>query len=140
MNLLDTDHMSVLERNSPEATRLRARMAAFPPDDLGTTIVSYEEQSRGWLAISAQARTPELQIQAYHRLKKHLNLYCKMAVIDFDAAASAEFERLKRLWIRIGTMDLKIAAIALANNATVLTRDTQHFRQVPGLQIEDWTL
>jgi tRNA(fMet)-specific endonuclease VapC len=37
-------------------------------------------------------------------------------------------------------MDLKIAAIALANDATLLTRNLSDFRKIPGLRIEDWTV
>jgi predicted nucleic acid-binding protein len=40
---------------------------------------------------------------------------------------------------RIGTMDLKIAAIVVSRDATLLPRNLAGFRQVPGLQIEDWT-
>lgn len=40
---------------------------------------------------------------------------------------------------RIGTMDLKIAAIALANDATLLSRNLRDFGKVPGLRVEDWT-
>lgn len=69
IHLLDTNHMSILERESSESQRLEARMSALPQDDIGTTIVSYEEQTQGWLAFSAQARTQEMQIAAYQRLK-----------------------------------------------------------------------
>jgi tRNA(fMet)-specific endonuclease VapC len=41
--------------------------------------------------------------------------------------------------IRIGTQDLKIASIALANRATLLTRNYRDFVQVPDLIIDDWT-
>jgi len=37
-------------------------------------------------------------------------------------------------------MDLKIAAIVLAQNATLLTRNLSDFRKVPRLKVEDWTL
>ena len=35
-------------------------------------------------------------------------------------------------------MDLKIASIALAHDAIVLTRNRVDFEQVPNLQVEDW--
>ncbi|MBW3597524.1 MAG: type II toxin-antitoxin system VapC family toxin [Planctomycetes bacterium] len=38
----------------------------------------------------------------------------------------------------IGTMDLKIASICLAHDATLLTRNRKDFENVAGLQIEDW--
>jgi tRNA(fMet)-specific endonuclease VapC len=140
MYLLDTDNMTLLERAGPEGARLKARVATIPQDDLATTIVSYEEQTRGWLSVSARARTPEAQIAAYRRLKTHLQIYCKIVVIDYDEKAAAEFERLWQAKIRIGTMDLKIAAIALANDATLLTRNLSDFSKVPGLKAEDWSV
>jgi tRNA(fMet)-specific endonuclease VapC len=42
--------------------------------------------------------------------------------------------------LRLGTMDLKIAAIARANDATLLTRNTTDFQKVPGLRFEDWSV
>lgn len=57
-----------------------------------------------------------------------------------DERASQQFQRLWQARIRIGTMDLKIAAIALVNDATLLTRNLSDFGKVPDLRIEDWTL
>lgn len=79
------------------------------------------------------------QVEAYRRLKRLLGNYLKIEVLDFAAPAAAEFERLRGLRLRIGTMDLKIAAIALAHGATVLTRNLKDFGLVPSLRIEDWT-
>lgn len=50
-----------------------------------------------------------------------------------------EFQRLKRSRLRIGTMDLKIAAIALVHDATLITRNRADFAKVPGLRVEDWS-
>ena len=49
-----------------------------------------------------------------------------------------EYESLRKAGVRVGTMDMKIASIALANNATLLTRNTNDFNRIPGLNIEDW--
>jgi tRNA(fMet)-specific endonuclease VapC len=61
------------------------------------------------------------------------------AVLLFEDPAVAEFKRLKQSKIRIGTMDLRIASIALANTATVISRNLRDFQRVPGLHVEDWT-
>ena len=72
MVLLDTKPMTVLEREGSEAELLKARLARIPQDDLATTIISYEEQTRGWLAYIAQIQTEEARIRAYRLLNRHL--------------------------------------------------------------------
>jgi tRNA(fMet)-specific endonuclease VapC len=139
MILLDTEPMTVLEREGPEAERLKARLANVPLDDVATTIIIYEEQTRGWLAYMARMQTEAARIRAYVFLKRHLEIYCRVAVVQYDAKAAEVFERLKRAKVRIGTMDLKIAAIALANDAILLTRNLSDFSKVPDLKAEDWS-
>jgi tRNA(fMet)-specific endonuclease VapC len=51
-----------------------------------------------------------------------------------------QYERIKYLKTRVGMLDLRIAAIALANNGILITANQRHFRQIPGLQTEDWTI
>jgi len=140
MVILDTDHVSLLEwAESPEAQRLGARLEHLTTEKIATTIISFEEQTRGWLTSLAKSRTMAQQIQAYQRLKRHLVNYCRIVVLDFDEAAAAEFQRLRKSRLRVGTMDLKIAAVVLSHNATLLTRNLVDFRHVPGLKVEDWT-
>ena len=88
----------------------------------------------------AKARSTDQQVVAYRRLKEFLDRYLELTVLEFDEAAAREFEHLLRLRLRIGTMDLKIAAIALAHSATVLTRNLRDFGRVPALSVEDWTV
>jgi tRNA(fMet)-specific endonuclease VapC len=140
MIVLDTDHVSLLEWGSGAAgQRLLARLRTLAPDEAVTTIITFEEQTRGWLAYSARARWLTQQVEAYRRLKRHLDLYRTIPVLEFDAQAAAEFQRLKRSRLRIGTMDLKIAAIVLAHDAVLLARNLADFSRVPGLRVEVWT-
>src|SRR5437870_1759662 len=71
MVILDTDHLSLLERaESAEGKRLRDKLARVPPTEIASTIVTYEEQTRGWLAYVARARTVAQQVEAYRRLER----------------------------------------------------------------------
>jgi tRNA(fMet)-specific endonuclease VapC len=141
MFVLDTDHLSLLERSeSVHAQRIWERLAACGDSQIMTTIITYEEQTRGWLSFLGRARTIREQVNAYELLRRHLDNYKFAHVLDFDQQAAWNFERLLRLRLRMSTMDLKIAAIVLAKNATLISRNLRHFQQVPGLKVEDWTV
>ena len=139
MFVLDTDHMSLLEWGGEGSAVLRERLADVDSDGVATTIISYEEQMRGWMAYLARARSTEQQLAAYQRLRRHLENYRQIAILDFDRPAAAEVQRLHRARIRIGAMDLKIAAIVLSRDATLLSRNLVDFARVPGLKVEDWS-
>jgi tRNA(fMet)-specific endonuclease VapC len=140
MFILDTDHMSALEWGSGAAgQRLIARLNTLAESEAATTIITFEEQMRGWLSALAQSRSLNEQVEAYRRLKRLLDNYLKIQVLEFDAQAAAEFQRLKQARLRLGTMDLKIAAIALAHRATLLTRNLKDFSRVPELKVADWS-
>lgn len=140
MFVLDTDHVTLFEwAQGVEAQRLHSRLARVSLEDRATTIISYEEQTRGWLAYVARARTLVQQVDAYRKLSKHLDVYRPIQVLEFDELAAAEFQRLRKLHSRIGTLDLKIAAIVLANTATLLSRNRRDFDKISGLKVEDWT-
>ncbi len=139
MRILDTDHMTLLERGGIGAVALEVRLAQVPVSEIATTIISYEEQMRGWLSYVSQAKTPERLIEAYTSLQNHVDTYRDTTIFAYDNLASEEYGRLVQAEVRIGTKDLRIAAICLANNATLLTRNLRHFQQVPGLIVEDWS-
>jgi tRNA(fMet)-specific endonuclease VapC len=139
MVVLDTDHLSLLDHESGAAAgELAARLSAVASDGIATTIVNVEEQMRGWLAYLARARTVGDQIAAYGRLARYLRRYTRVTILDFDAAAGVEFQRLRKTHRRVGAMDLKIAAVVLARDATLLTRNLSDFRHIGNLKVEDW--
>ena len=140
MIILDTDCLSLLNRERIlESSKLRQKLEQFPPDEIHTTIITFEEQMRGWLAFIARVKTPEQQIYAYQKLHQALEAYRNTTVLDFDENAAKVFQNLKSNKIRIGTMDLKIASIAIANKAILVSRNLKDFEQVPNLTVQDWT-
>lgn len=64
----------------------------------------------------------------------------KLANLPFNEESARQFATLKRLRLKVGSQDLLIASIVLVHKATLLTRNSRHFSQVPGLLIEDWSV
>ena len=63
--------------------------------------------------------------------------FAAWVVLPWDTAADM-FVSFRRQGIRLGSMDLKIACIALVHDATLLTRNTSDFAQIPGLRVANW--
>jgi tRNA(fMet)-specific endonuclease VapC len=139
MYLLDTDHLSVIEYGGIQAQKLINRLANLSSEHITVTVITYEEQTRGWLGYIAKAKNLEEQIIAYRKLEKHIAIFAKLKVIGFDDKAADIFKQLRKNYPRLGTMDLKIAAIAISNNALLLTRNLHDFENIFNLQVEDWT-
>ena len=53
-------------------------------------------------------------------------------------AAADLFVELRRQKVRVGSQDLKIAAIAMAEDALLLSANQRDFQKVPGLRVENW--
>ena len=135
--LLDTNHVSVLQRGGEQAIFLLSRLRRLSPDDYGTTIVTYEEQCRGRADQIHQARSGKERLDAYFRLSETLRFFSRIAVWDYTSAAETHFLTLSTL--QLGMKDRLIASIGLANGAMVLTRNLRDFGRIPNLPVEDWT-
>jgi len=139
--LLDTDHISVLQQQSgPDFARLSARIARYPPAELALSDVSFHEQVLGCHAYIIRARSSAELVRGYGMLHRLLSDYAAVAVLPLDLAAAATFDDLRARRVRISTMDLRIASIALSRGLILVTRNAGDFGQVPGLVIEDWTV
>jgi tRNA(fMet)-specific endonuclease VapC len=138
MLVLDSDHLSEYQKGtSEEARRLKQRLD-LSTEPYGTTIITVEETMRGWMAALRRLQDPRRQIRAYASLRQLFRFFATWNVLDWNDAAVDVFESLRQAKVRIGTMDLKIASICLANSATLLTRNNADFGRVPSLQIADW--
>lgn len=114
-------------------------MVAVDPTEIAVTIISFEEQVRGRLARVRAARNLIEEVERYTKLQETLTYFMQITVLPFDAVAAVRFQSLQQQRLRAGTQDLRIAAIALANNCTVVTRNRRDFEPIPRLRIEDWS-
>nr|ACO70930.1 hypothetical protein [uncultured Verrucomicrobiota bacterium] len=138
MLVLDTNHLTELERGtSAPAMRLLGRLRAAA-EESATTIVSVEEQLTGRIAQIRAQRELRHQPPSYQRLQQHIEFFAAWLVLPFDDEAARLAASFRSQGIRIGTMDLKIAAITLVHGAMLLTRNTVDFAQVPGLRFANW--
>jgi tRNA(fMet)-specific endonuclease VapC len=137
--VLDTDILTVVQRRiEPEYSAFVGRASRFVGGPIVTTVVSFEEQLRGWLEYVKRAKPAQLPA-AYAKLAELNRDFSTRPVLPFDGAALAVYERLAAARPRVGAMDLRIAAVAIANDEVLVSRNLQHFRKVPGLRVEDWT-
>jgi tRNA(fMet)-specific endonuclease VapC len=139
--LFDTGHISIRQRKSePDCSNIAARAARYLKRDFAYSIVSFEEQTRGANAYVAAGRKPEDVVRRYPLLEMVLDDYRPMTVLSFDEAAGATFSQLLKGGVKVATMDLRIASIAVSQGLIILTRNNRDFERVPGLVTEDWTI
>lgn len=134
--ILDTDHVTLFQRGHPSVS---ARVLAFPFGDVVTTVVTVEEQLRGRLKAVRRATDSASIIAAYNRMEATLRFFLDLPVLGLTSTAQELFTRFREQRIRIGTHDLRIAAIVLANEGVLVTANSRDFSQVPGLKLEDWS-
>ena len=88
MIILDTDCLSLFDREKYlETSRLRENLEKLPSSDIFTSIITFEEQMRGWLAILARCKSKNEQIFAYERLHQFVKNFREIQIVDFDVPA-----------------------------------------------------
>lgn len=135
--ILDTDTVTYVQAGRAAVLQ---RLSATTPDTVFTTVITVREQLRGRLAaVDQAAEGPELLL-AYDRLLPTVRYFTHVNVLSFSPAAATVLQQLRSQRIRIGTQDLRIAAIVLSGGGTLVTSNRRDFEKVPGLLIEDWKL
>lgn len=139
-HLLDTDHISIWERQSgTDFAALTANLVRHDDRNIGVSVVSYQEQAKGCDAYLGRTHKPADILKGYELLFRVIDAFRTFPLVPFDSSAQKEFDLIRNKRTRIGTMDLRIAAIALANNLTLVTRNTRDFELIERLRLEDWT-
>ncbi len=138
--LLDTDHITLFEyRTGPAYAAFVLNLNTHPGDEITVSAVSFHEQVRGAHNKIGSAKKPAQLLRGYELQVGIIDQYRMFPVVNFDGAALAVYDSLKPQKIRIGTLDLRIASIALSRSMTVVTRNVSDFGRVPNLPVEDWT-
>lgn len=121
--LLDSNIIIALVMNANEGVVGRA--AACDEGEIVTSAIAYAEVAYG----SHRDRPPAFdQLQAFVE---------EVPVLDFDYKAAMTYAALP---FRRASYDRLIAAHALSHGLTLVTRNVRDFADVPGLEIENWTL
>jgi tRNA(fMet)-specific endonuclease VapC len=79
-------------------------------------------------------------VSVYQLLQETIKFFEAWDIVPYADQAENHFKAARKMGIRIGTMDLRIAAIVLSLDATVVTRNRKDFQQVPNLKFEDWSV
>ncbi len=113
---------------------VRAALASRSPREIAVCSVVWAELLHG----ARKYDDPEA------REAKVLTTLEPFVSFDFDREAAHHYARIRHdLETRgqiIGNNDLMIAAIALANNLTIVSNNVDEFRRVPRLSVEDWSV
>ena len=137
MHLLDTDTLTHLHAGHGKVVE---RLRRCDDVEIGIAIVTKAEVLRARYDFLLKAADTEQLLRAQDWLERSEALLRQLLIVPFDDRTAVEFERLREMRTvrKIGHADLLIASIALANRATLVTRNLRHFRQVPELILVNW--
>jgi tRNA(fMet)-specific endonuclease VapC len=135
--LFDTDHLTLFDHKHQAVLH---RHLAQPTGAVGISAVTVQEYLRGRLAAIARHRRGSKHVQSFQRLVDSVLLLQHFPIVNYDQGADAAYQKLLAMRLRIGTQDMKIAAVALVNGLTLLTRNRRDFSLVSGLTLDDWSV
>ncbi|QLE54220.1 type II toxin-antitoxin system VapC family toxin [Nostoc sp. TCL26-01] len=134
--ILDTDSVSLFQNGHPHVSK---RISEISSENLAVTIITFEEQIRGRFNVIRKADSLDKLVTAYSSLQATYDYFNSINLLAFNQKAADCYGELLRQNLRIGTQDLRIAAIAIANDAILVTRNQRDFTRVPGLEFADWS-
>ena len=128
--LLDTNICIYLIKNNPPEAR--KHFAAYAPGEIGIASVSVAELYYGVEKSAAREKNARA-LEA---------LLLPLEIVPFDTAAARRYGSIRAMLEKrgtpVGAMDMLIAAVALANNCTLITHNLREFERIDGLRSESW--
>src|SRR5262245_14570810 len=135
--LFDTDHLTLYDHRNAAVVQKYNRQ---PVQTVGISAVTVQEYLKGRFAVLNRHPSGPLHVQASSRLAASDQLLKKFPIALYDQAADNQYQQLRTVHRRIGAQDLKIAAVALVNRVTLLTRNRRDFSQIARLALDDWSV
>lgn len=141
--VLDTDHVSMWLENHPVVTFNITQQASQLETNLAITIITVQELFNGWISRLNDPAQVNQQVQLYRKLSNLVALLREIDILDFDETADHGFRQMltQHAHLRKARLqkDMRIAAITIAHQAILITRNQRDFAPVPNLQIVDWS-
>lgn len=139
---LDSDTFSHLAYGHAKVVARYTAVLKGGTDEVTVPCVVRAEVLRGRFDALTKAANGEDFLNLYALLVTTERALARNGTLAVTPQAGAAFDTLlkvKKLGKR-NRSDLLIAAVALAHHATLVTANTQHFANIPGLKVEDWTV
>jgi tRNA(fMet)-specific endonuclease VapC len=134
--VLDTDTTTLLLRGQMS---VRQRVASVEAEQLAVTIITVEEILTGWYSQIRRSKKDDQVLRAYTGLQQAIEFLARIRILPMDLEGLELFHDLRSGKHRIGTNDLKIAAIVQRQGATLVTRNLRDFKRIPGMRLENWS-
>lgn len=134
--LLDSN---ILRHYTAKHPTLLRNLVRVPAEQIGIPLVVVIEQLRGRFDAYLKAE-PENLLREQERLQAAQQLVSLYQTVYANEHATTELALLRqRVSTRKRYADVVIAAMALASNATVVTRNVEDFRDLlPAARIQNW--
>src|SRR5260370_40280840 len=135
--VLDTDILTLYRSGHQVVFQ---RVNSHPGQDLAITVMNVEEQLSAWYALLRQSKRRDQIAHAYDRLIDAIQFHARWRILSYTESAMRGYDSLKKLKIRIGKPDLRIAAITWEHAGPLVTRNLRDFQQIPNLAVENWAI
>ncbi len=136
LHILDTDTLTLFQEGQAIVCQ---RIKDHPQTDLAITVLSVEEQLSGWYTALRRAKSIDKLAWVYRRLAETVRFFSRLRIVAFEEPAIRRYEELAELKLKVRKMDLRIAATVIECGATLVTRNTRDFKDIPGLVYADWS-
>ena len=93
----------------------------------------------GALDVVKQGERTGKIARGYDFLFNLVNNFNRFQILPFDEDAEKIYQAMSAKTKRLGPKDCQIAALAIARDFTVITRNTRDFQRIPEVKFTDWT-